>query len=246
MKLYLSLLYLIFLPVVTFAQMLPPGFVYMSDIDPSIQQDMRYASSHNFVGSPLPGYRTATCILTTETALALKKVQTMLQRKQLSLKVYDCYRPQTTVNTFITWSKNSKQQAMKAEFYPRINKADFFKLGYVAKRSGHSRGSTVDLTIVPLKSSSAHYQTGQVLKSCFAPSSQRFQDNSIDMGTGYDCMDVLSHPQNQQLGKKVYENRMHLRGLMIKYGFVPNKKEWWHFTLQNEPFKNRYFNFVVQ
>lgn len=234
------------LPLLAMANNLPNGFVYLRDIDPSIQQEMRYAGYHNFVGHPLPGYQDHACILTKPAALALKQVQTELQRSKLSLKVYDCYRPQTTVDAFINWSKKSNQQSMKAEFYPRINKADFFKLGYAAKRSGHSRGSTVDLTIIPIDSKSAVYRPGQALVACFAPYRHRFKDNSIDMGTGFDCMDVLSHPQNKQLNKVVYFNRMLLRQMMLKYGFTPIAEEWWHFTLKNEPFKGRYFNFPVR
>ncbi|CAN5211119.1 M15 family metallopeptidase [soil metagenome] len=232
-----------FLPFLAIANNLPNGFVYLRDIDPSIQQDMRYAGYHNFIGHPLPGYQANTCILTKVTALTLKQIQAELRQSKLSLKVYDCYRPQTTVNAFIKWSKDAKQQAMKAEFYPRINKVDFFKLGYVAKRSGHSRGSTVDLTLIPIGSKSAKYRPGHAVAACFAPYRQRFQDNSIDMGTGFDCMDELAHPLNNQLGKVVYFNRMMLRQIMLKYGFVPLAEEWWHFTLKQEPFKNSYFNF---
>lgn len=238
--------WLLVFPWLAWANSLPASFVYLRDIDPTIQQDLRYAGHHNFIGQPLPGYEAASCILTKPTALALKQIQTELRRSHLSLKVYDCYRPQTTVEAFVAWSKLKQQQSMKQEFYPRINKANFFKLGYAAKRSGHSRGSTVDLTLVHIGSQSAMYQPAQSLVACYAPYQQRFADNSIDMGTGFDCMDKLSHTQNEQLSKKVHANRMLLQQIMVKYGFVPIKKEWWHFTLKNEPFKKHYFNFLMK
>src|SRR6185437_9646784 len=150
----------------------------------SIIQDMRYAGNHNFIGHRINGYHKATCILTKPTALALAKVQKQLRQYALSLKVYDCYRPTRAVTEFAEWSKNPKHQEMKAEFYPRENKAELFKRGYIAKKSGHSRGSTVDLTLVPLSpSKQAKYHKGQKLIACTAPYSKRFKDNSIDMGT---------------------------------------------------------------
>ena len=121
---------------------LPNNFVYLKDIDPTIVQELRYAGYHNFIGRPIAGYNAAECILTKPAALQLAKVQQTLKVMGYSLKVYDCYRPQIAVDDFITWSEQSQLQQMKREFYPRINKADFFKLGYVAKRSGHSGAST--------------------------------------------------------------------------------------------------------
>jgi len=221
-----------------------PGFVYLQDVDPSILQDMRYAGYHNFVGRPITGYQKAQCVLTEQAAQALRAVQTDLKKQGLTLKVYDCYRPQQAVNDFITWSQQANQQQMKAEFYPRVNKADFFDLGYVAKKSGHTRGSTVDLTIVaiPVKKE-PKYHVGQPLVSCFAE--KRFADNSIEMGTGYDCMDELAHGNNLSVSKTAYQNRQFLRLEMEKYGFIPYENEWWHFTLKNEPYPDTYFDFIV-
>jgi len=208
----------IFLAMINFIiYALPNQFVYLKDVDPSILQEMRYAGYHNFIGRPIKGYETGTCILTKPAAQALSKVQHELLKQSLSLKVYDCYRPTMAVLDFITWSRDVKHQEMKQEFYPAINKADMFRLGYVAEKSGHSRGSTVDLTI-----------------------------NSLEMGTNYDYMDTLSHADNREINAIAYQHRMLLRTLMMKHGFQPYEKEWWHFTLDNEPYPNTYFNFKVK
>lgn len=242
----LYLLLVLFLSA-NIAYALPHGFVYLRDVDPSILQDMRYASSHNFVGEPIAGYEAGECILTKDTALALAKIQKQLNQSSLTLKVYDCYRPTAAVDHFIAWSKDRSHQEMKAEFYPMVNKADVFSLGYVAMKSGHSRGSTVDLTIVPLPSpTDASYMPGQKLISCSASYQQRYRDNSIDMGTGFDCFDELAHGLNKNVTPVVYKHRMMLRKIMIEYGFVPYENEWWHFTLKNEPYPHNYFNFPVK
>lgn len=228
------------------ADSLPAGFVYLKDVDPSIQQDIRYYGYHNFLGRPVKGYNAAECILTQQAANALKKVQTELRKSNLSLKVFDCFRPQMAVDDFIAWSQQINQQQMKAEFYPRVDKRDFFKLGYVAAKSGHTRGSTVDLTIVPIPTlQQADYHRGQSLTVCYAPYHVRFFDSSIDMGTGFDCMDELAHPMNKNINFVAYHNRMLLRNIMQKYGFNPLAEEWWHFTLKDEPFENKYFNFAI-
>jgi zinc D-Ala-D-Ala dipeptidase len=226
---------------------LPAGFVYLHDIDPSILQDIRYAGFHNFIGRPIKGYQAKQCILTQEAAYALAKVQKKLKPLSLSLKVYDCYRPTLAVADFVAWSKDRSQQQMKTEFYPRVDKADVFRLGYVAKKSGHSSGSTVDLTIVPIPTpSQASYHPQHELVSCTAPYQLRYHDNSIDMGTGFDCMDVLSHALNPEISKMATQQRLLLRQIMIQYGFEPYENEWWHFTLKNEPFADKYFNFIVR
>lgn len=229
-----------------FANHLPQGFVYLENIDLTIQQDVRYYGYHNFLARPVKGYKASQCILTRQAANALQQVQAELKKHALSLKVFDCYRPQMAVNDFIAWSKKLNQQQAKAEFYPRVKKEDFFKLGYVAAKSGHSRGSTMDLTIVRLPIQQPDgYQHGQKLVACYAPYHQRYFDGGIDMGTGFDCMDSLSHPLNQQINRVAYRNRIFLRKIMSKYGFVPLAEEWWHFTLKDEPYKNTYFNFPV-
>lgn len=228
------------------AQALPQGFVYLSAVDPSIQQEMRYAGDHNFIGRPIKGYQQASCILTKPAAEALKSVQKKLLARGYSLKVYDCYRPQMAVNDFANWSQMPQQTTMQAEFYPRTPKAQLFALGYIAYQSGHSRGSTVDLTIVPLPvKAEPRYQSGQKLAACYAPYTIRYLDNSIDMGTGYDCLDSSAHINNKNISQQAYQNRILLRSLMLKNNFEPYNKEWWHFTLKNEPYPNQIFNFLV-
>jgi D-alanyl-D-alanine dipeptidase len=229
------------------AKSLPKGFVYLNAVDPTIIQELRYAGYHNFLGRPVKGYEHAKgCILTQEAAQGLKAVQTELRKNQLSLKVYDCYRPQRAVNDFMAWSRQPKDQPMKAEFYPRVNKADVFKLGYVAEKSGHSRGSTMDLTLVPLKPAKQEaYQRGQKLFACYSPSYQRFQDNSLNMGSGYDCLDEVAHVDYEAISPVAHANRLILNGVMVKYGFKPYAKEWWHFTLEKEPYPQTYFDFPV-
>lgn len=216
---------------VSYANSLPAGFVYLHDIDPTIIQDIRYATAHNFIGSPIKGYGAAECILTRQAAEALSRVQTELLQSKLSLKVFDCYRPQMAVNEFITWSRQPNDQKMKQEFYPRVNKADFFTLGYVAAKSGHTRGSTMDLTIVPVGAVSPKpYRKVQALVACTAPYSQRFYDEGIDMGTGFDCMDEWAHNDNNKISVVAYYHRLILKNLMEKYGFIAYQPEWWHFT----------------
>lgn len=226
---------------------LPRGFVYLSDVDPTILQEMRYAGYHNFIGKPLNGYDSGVCILTQEAAFALRRIQQSLSRYSLSLKVYDCYRPVSAVMEFVAWSRDAGSQAMKLEFYPHVNKADVFKLGYVAMRSGHSRGSTVDLTIVTLPpQKQPQYHSGDYLVSCEAPVGKRFHDNSIDMGTGFDCLDATAHVFNKHVSVTALNHRMRLRNIMTENGFEPYDKEWWHFTFQPEPFPGTYFGFAVR
>jgi zinc D-Ala-D-Ala dipeptidase len=223
----------------------PPDFVYLRDVAPSIVQDIRYAGYHNFLGRPVAGYGAAECILTRQAAKALAKIQAELEPLQLTLHVYDCYRPQRAVNDFIAWSKVSSDQTMKGEFYPRVDKALFFQLGYVAAKSGHTRGSTVDLTIERDPApAAAPYEPGQPLKSCIAPWVQRYRDGTLDMGTGFDCMDELSHP-SADVGHIAGTHREQLAHLMKKYGFKSYDKEWWHFTLVGEPFPSTYFDFPI-
>lgn len=214
---------LVFIVMDVFAEEKPDNFVYVTEIIPNIKQDIRYFGNNNFVGRPISGYKKPVCILTSAATHALLKVQTALNKQNLGLLVYDGYRPQMAVNDFIQWSQNTGDQKMKNVFYPHIDKSYLFKFNYIARRSGHTRGSTVDLTIINL-------ENNQVL----------------DMGTPFDYLDPLSHPDNHDVTEEQFQNRMLLRSLMIKSGFRPIKTEWWHFTLQNEPYKNTYFNFLVE
>ena len=205
---------------------LPTGFVYLKDVDSSILQDVKYFTHNNFIGRPIQGYAAAECILTQEAAHALSKLQQQLLPQHLSLKVYDCYRPQAAVNDFIAWSKDASDQKMKKDYYPRVNKANLFKLGYIAEESGHTRGSTVDLTLVHLPThGGASFE--------------------MNMGTHFDFMDELSHPLNPNIHDEARKNRLFLRSMMQKVGFEPYDQEWWHFTFKNEPYPDTYFDFPV-
>lgn len=206
-----------------FCQNLPNGFVYLSEIDNSIKTELRYLGDNNFIGKPINGYYNNCVIVTKETANALHKIQTVLAKKGLSLKVFDAYRPQQAVNHFVKWARVLNDTLMKSEYYPKVPKSELFKRGYIASKSGHTRGSTVDLTIVNLK-------TG----------------NELDMGSPYDFFGIESHPFYKKIEKKQKENRMQLRSIMLANGFKPYDNEWWHFTLKNEPFPKTYFNFPIK
>jgi D-alanyl-D-alanine dipeptidase len=173
-------------------------------------------------------------------------VQRMLIEKKLSLIVWDCYRPKRAVEDFFQWSKDPTHSEMKAEFYPRTDKEKLFALGYLAKRSAHSRGSTVDLGIVPTASSFAPSPNPlQPLKACTSPKGERFEDGTIDFGTGYDCLDVLANTSNALVGGIALHNRQILKSYMEGAGFRSYAKEWWHFKLINEPFNRDGFDFEV-
>ncbi|GAA4252762.1 M15 family metallopeptidase [Dactylosporangium darangshiense] len=221
------------------------GFVALSDVDPSILQDMRYATPHNFVGRPVAGYKQPRCLVTRQAAEALRSVQQKAVAKGYSLKVYDCYRPQQAVDDFVSWSHDSDQR-MKGEFYPHVDKSRLFADGYIGGPTAHSRGSTLDLTIVALPPrTQPGFDPAQPLLPCTAPSGQRFADNTVDMGTGFDCFDPLAHTAADGVSPAQRDNRELLTGLMSAGGFTNYPKEWWHYTLQNEPFPDTYFNFPV-
>lgn len=223
---------------------LPKGFVYLRDIDPTIVQDIRYAGSHNFVGRPIRGYLAAECILSEPAANALEDVQRRLAEKKLSLIVWDCYRPRRAVDDFLRWSRDPMHTEMKAEFYPRTDKQKLFALGYLATRSAHSRGSTVDLGLVPSTFSLPPPNPLPALKACTLAKGERFEDGTIDLGTGYDCLDVLGNTSNASAGEVALRNRQLLKSTMAKAGFRPYAREWWHFKLANEPFSQG-FDFEV-
>lgn len=205
------------------AQTLPNGFSYVKSISPTIQQELRYCGHNNFVGIPVNGYKKNVLITSTLTAKALKKVQDELLKDSLSLKIFDAYRPQTAVNHFVRWAKVVKDTLTKQQFYPTVNKRNLFKLGYIASKSGHSRGSSVDLTIVNLKT-----------------------NKELDMGSPFDFFGIASHVSYDKLSQQQKNNRQLLRKVMLKFGFKPYANEWWHFTLRNEPFPNTYFDFPIQ
>ncbi|GIF08250.1 M15 family metallopeptidase [Actinoplanes siamensis] len=222
------------------------GFVAVSLTNPSILHDIRYATAHNFIGRPINGYAEPLCVLTKQAAAALNAAQAAALKRGYTLKVYDCYRPQRAVDHFIAWAEDLDDQSMKAEFYPTLDKSLLFEQGYIASRSGHSRGSTLDLTLVklPPKPQPA-YRPGQPLTACTAPAGRRFPDNSIDMGTGYDCFDTLANTLDPRITGARHANRLLLKTIMTNAGFTNFDLEWWHYTLNNEPYPDTYFDFPV-
>lgn len=225
----------------------PEGFVDIKEVIPSVILDIRYFTPHNFVGDRIDGYNAPRCIITKKAAYALLNVQRELERFNLSLKIYDCYRPQRAVSHFVRWAKDIKDTKTREEFYPTVDKRNLFKDGYIAERSSHSRGSTVDLTIVPVPvPEQEEYKQGQKLYPCFLAADKRFRDSSIDMGTGFDCFHELSHTANPKIGTQQRANRLLLKNLMERYGFQNYSLEWWHYTLKDEPFPDTYFDFTIE
>jgi D-alanyl-D-alanine dipeptidase len=227
-------------------QQLPQGFTDLSDVDSTILLDIRYHTGHNFAGRRIDGYLQARCLLTERAAQALHRVQESARAKGFSLKVYDCYRPLRAGADFAAWAKTPDAQ-MKAEFFPGLSKQALFSNGYVSGgRSPHSRGSAVDLTLVALPPREQRaFVPGEPLTSCTAPVEQRFPDNTIDMGTGYDCFDTRSHTLDGRVSTAARANRLLLRQLMTDAGFRNYAKEWWHYGLAAEPYPDAYFDFPV-
>jgi D-alanyl-D-alanine dipeptidase len=190
---------------------------------PGLALDMRYAGSDNFVGRPIAGYEAPRCLLTPQAAGALARVQASLVPDGLGLKVFDCYRPRQAVADFAAWARDPADTQMKAAYYPRTDKADLFRLGYIAERSSHSRGSTVDLTLV-----------------------RRADGVELDMGTPFDLFDPSSATDFPGVSPIQSRNRHRLRDAMIRAGFVPYAQEWWHFTLKDEPYPDTAFDRPVR
>ena len=225
------------------------GFVYLSEVDPTIQVSLRYFGSENFVGRPVDGYQKSVVIMTKSAAEALKKVQAEVQKDGYSLVVYDAYRPQRAVNHFMRWGKEISDQSKKTFYYPRVNKSDVFELGYVLNRSGHSRGSTVDLTLIRNKSKLHKVEArDRILRDGYKI--QFLDDGTVDMGSSFDLFDTVSHYENDLIGEKYQKLRTYLKTVMEKHGFKGVSKEWWHFTLRNEPFPasqdSSYFDFLIE
>ncbi|MEU9504236.1 M15 family metallopeptidase [Streptomyces sp. NPDC048196] len=224
----------------------PAEFVALRDVDPTILQEMRYATPHNFMGVPVTGYRAPICLLTRDAARALHRAQRAFLRRGYSLKVYDCYRPQRAVNHFVAWAEDLGDQRMKGEFYPRVDKSTLFRDGYIAEKSGHSRGSTVDLTLVRLPALPTRpYVPGEPLAPCYGPREARFPDNSLDMGTGFDCFDTLAHTLDPRIAGVQRANRLLFKDGLERAGFVNYAAEWWHYTFTPETFPDTYFDFPV-
>jgi D-alanyl-D-alanine dipeptidase len=241
----LILAFFLLLSVNFFCQEIPDGFVEIREVIPDIILDLRYLTNHNFLGTDVNGYKNEKCYITKSAADSLAKVQSELRKFNLSLKIYDAYRPQRAVDHFVRWAKDLSDTLTKKEFYPTIDKSRLFVDGYIAEKSGHSRGSTVDLTIVPIPIPSQLLFDVENQCECFESAEKRFKDNSIDMGTGFDCFHSLSHTESIKLTPQQRANRLLLKSLMDKYGFKNLAEEWWHFTLRNEPFPKTYFDFEI-
>ena len=222
------------LPIVAFTYALlsvaqgspPDGFSYVKDSIPNIVLEMRYCGDDNFIGQPIEGYNEPVCILSNEAIAALEQVQHELNGKGYGLKIFDAYRPQPAVDQFVRWAKKLEDTLMKRRYYPEVKKQHLFKEGYISSKSGHSRGSTVDLTLV--------YLEGER------------KGEEVDMGSPYDFFGKISWPKSDLVTEEQFKNRMLLREAMLKHGFKPLYTEWWHFTLRNEPYPNTYFDFEVE
>jgi D-alanyl-D-alanine dipeptidase len=202
---------------------LPSGFAYVDEAVPGITLEIRYCTAHNFLGTRVDGYEAPRAILTNEAARALGGVQQDLAPFGLGLKVFDAYRPQRAVDHFVRWAEDLADTRMKAEFYPGVDKENLFRDGFIASRSGHSRGSTVDLTIIDLASGA-----------------------ELDMGTPFDFFGPESWPDNPAQPTQVRAIRALLQRVMAAHGFRHLREEWWHFTLNGEPHPDTYFDFPVR
>jgi len=206
------------------AQDIPLSFTKITTENSGIEINLRYAGNHNFIGKPIDGYfNDKVVIVTKQTAIALNKVQQHLKTLGYGLKIYDAYRPQRAVNHFVRWARDIKDTLQKHEYYPNTKKRYLFNKGYIASRSGHSRGSTVDLTLIELDSK-----------------------EELDMGGSYDFFGERSGVYYKDITNEQRKNRALLRVMMMKYNFRIYHKEWWHFTLRNEPFPKTYFDFVIR
>ena len=199
------------------------GFVSLAEAVPDVILEIRYYSTYNFVGERVDGYERPCALITKEAAAALKAASDDCVKRGYRLKIYDAYRPQRAVSHFMRWAKDTKDTRMKDAFYPNLDKSVLFAQGYIAERSGHSRGSTVDLTLFDMK-------TGK----------------EVDMGGTFDWFGRESHPDYKGITKEQFANRMLLREIMLAHGFKPIAEEWWHFTLKNEPYPDTYFDFPVR
>jgi D-alanyl-D-alanine dipeptidase len=236
----MPLLILFFIMIKTsFASSLPAGFVYLEDVAPEIKQSVRYFSNENFIGKRIKGYGAGRIILTKEAALTLKKVNEEMQKEGFTLVVYDGYRPQTAVDEFVSWGK-SEETSKKNYYYPEISKKDIFKRGFVATKSGHSRGSTVDLTII---------KNGKNVTPVKAINRGKFtflDDGTVDMGMHFDFFGTESWAQSPLISEEFNKRRKFLQEKMVKHGFKVFEGEWWHFTLAKEPFPETYFDFPIK
>ena len=222
------------------AETMPDDFVYLRDVDPTIQQDMRYAGRYNFTGAKVPGYDAPECVLVRPAAEALKEVEADLTAKGLTLRVYDCYRPTQAVAAFVAWSKEPGNPEAKAAWYPNLDKTALFP-NYIATRSGHSRGATLDVTVAPIGAADPHPEG----VSCTAPEKGFAPDGSLAMGTTFDCFDKKANTETSGLTAEEVKNRALLRDAMNARGFKSYPFEWWHYTFEPEPYPETYFDFPI-
>ena len=225
-KVFVAFLFVLCFSSFAFSEVDPmdsSGFVILSEAVPDVILEIRYYSTYNFVGTRINGYEEPCAMLTKEAAAALKKVSDELITKGYRLKIFDAYRPQRAVTHFANWAEDIDDTKMKEYFYPDLDKSVLFKQGYIDYKSGHSRGSTLDLTLFDMKT-----------------------EKEVDMGGTFDFFGKLSHPDYKKITKKQYNNRMILRNAMLKHGFKPLSTEWWHFTLKDEPYPDTYFDFTVK
>ena len=197
-------------------------FVNLTDAVPDAILEIRYYGTYNFVGARIDGYEQPTALLTKKAAEALKAVSDDVIAKGYRLKIYDAYRPQKGVDHFVRWAEDLQDTKMKPYFYPELDKKELFPRGFIAEHSGHSRGSTVDLTLFDMTT-----------------------EKEVDMGGTFDYFGELSHPDYSGITEEQYANRMILRDVMVKHGFRPLEEEWWHFTLEDEPYPDTYFTFPI-
>ncbi len=242
---------------------LPSGFVYLRDVAPTIAQDMRYATPDNFTGRPVPGYQAGECVLRREAAQALARVAADLatahdpekwepvfgqdhaptKNVQLGLKVYDCYRPARAARAFWRWSQDARAGGAK-RFYPHVPKRELFARGYIAAHSRHSEGIAVDLTLVALPAARAPaYDARKTYGACTAPAGERAPDTSLDMGTGFDCLDPKSATRSAAVTPEQHRLRLTLRSVMERHGFRNYFREWWHYEYRNAP--RRTYDFPI-
>jgi zinc D-Ala-D-Ala dipeptidase len=243
---------------------LPPGFVYLRDIDSTIAQDIRYATADNFTGRPLPGYNAPECVLRREAAAALKRVQAELASAahdpekwkpvfgldhapgySLGLKVYDCYRPTRAVRAMEAWAHDGNDDPGTRRFYPALLKRNLFALGFIAEHSRHSTGTAVDLTLIRLpETPAARFDPAARYGPCTGPAAKRAPDNSIDMGTGFDCFDNRSHGMSSAVAPEQRRWRGVFNAAMRRHGFANYFREWWHFSFYGAP-EPRAYDFAI-
>ena len=222
MRRALPILLLLFAaPAQAQAQERPASFIDAAAVVPGLAVEMRYLTADNFVGRPIDGYEKPVCLLTRQAAAALAAVAQDLAPRGLRLKAFDCYRPKRAVAHFVRWAQAVNDLKTKSTFYPDLDKRQLFSDGYIAFHSGHSRGSTIDLTLVDA-------------------------NGERDMGTPFDFLGPRSNTSNPTVSAEAHQNRLLLASTMSKHGFRPYSKEWWHFTLRGEPFPETYFDFPVR